>query len=54
MNDTPGTKTNLEGHFKKGLFIIGMLLLFVATFQFYFAMHDIIDIFRCSKPRTIC
>jgi hypothetical protein len=44
MNDTPGTKTNLEGHFKKGLFIIGMLLLFVATFQFYFAMHDIIRI----------
>lgn len=44
MNDTPGTKSNLEEYFKRGLFIIGMLLLFVATFQFYFAIQDIIRI----------
>jgi hypothetical protein len=43
MNETPGTKPTMEGHFKQGLFIIGMLLLFVATFQFYFSMQGIIQ-----------
>jgi len=42
MNDTPGTKPTMEEHFKQGLFIIGMLLLLVATFQFYFSMQGII------------
>ena len=42
MNDTTATKPTLEDHFKKGVFIIVMLLLFVATFQLYFSMEDII------------
>ncbi|HJH29093.1 MAG TPA: hypothetical protein C5S51_05290 [Methanosarcinaceae archaeon] len=42
MNDTTGTKPTMEGHFKQGVFIIAMLLLFVATFQLYFSMESII------------
>ena len=42
MNDTTATKPTLEGYFKQGVFIIAMLLLFVATFQLYFSMEDII------------
>ena len=45
MNDTTGTtttKSTLEELFKKGVFIIAMLLLFVATFQLYFSMENII------------
>ncbi len=42
MNDTTDTKPAMEGHFKQGVFIIAMLLLFVATFQLYFSMESII------------
>lgn len=42
MNDTTGTKPTMEGYFKQGVFIIAMLLLFVATFQLYFSMESII------------
>ena len=42
MNDTIATKSTLEESFKKGVFIIAMLLLFVATFQLYFSMEDVI------------
>ena len=42
MNDTTNTKPTMEDYFKKGVFIIAMLLLFVATFQLYFSMENII------------
>ena len=42
MNDTTATKTTLDEYFKRGVFIIAMLLLFVATFQLYFSMESII------------
>ncbi len=42
MNDTTGTKPTMEEYFKRGVFIIAMLLLFVATFQLYFSMESII------------
>ena len=42
MNDTTNTKPTMEGYFKQGVFIIAMLLLFVATFQLYFSMENII------------
>lgn len=42
MNDTTGTKPTMEGYFKQGVFIIAMLLLFVATFQLYFSMESVI------------
>ena len=42
MNDTTGTKPTMEGYFKQGVFIIAMLLLFLATFQLYFSMESII------------
>ena len=42
MNDTTDTKPTMEEYFKRGVFIIAMLLLFVATFQLYFSMESII------------
>ena len=42
MNDTTGTKPTMDEYFKRGVFIIAMLLLFVATFQLYFSMESII------------
>lgn len=42
MNDTTDTKPAMERYFKQGVFIIAMLLLFVATFQLYFSMESII------------
>ncbi len=42
MNDTTATKPTMEEYFKRGVFIIAMLLLFVATFQLYFSMESII------------
>ena len=42
MNDTTATKTTLDEYFRRGVFIIAMLLLFVATFQLYFSMESII------------
>lgn len=42
MSDTP--KKDVEELFKNGLLVIGMLLLFIATFHFYGSMEDIIRI----------
>lgn len=36
-------KTTLDEYFKNGVFIIVMLLAFVATFQFYFSMQGVIE-----------
>ena len=43
MIDTTDEKPTMEEYFKKGAFIIAMLLLFVATFQLYFSMENIIE-----------
>lgn len=44
----PGSKienlSDMAQNFKKGIFIIAMLLLLVATFQLYFSIEQIIDI----------
>ncbi|HJH32375.1 MAG TPA: hypothetical protein C5S50_09440 [Methanosarcinaceae archaeon] len=42
MIDTTDEKPTMEEYFKRGVFIISMLLLFVATFQLYFSMENII------------
>ncbi|MGP8321816.1 MAG: hypothetical protein ACT6FE_05785 [Methanosarcinaceae archaeon] len=42
MIDTTDEKPTMEEYFKRGVFIIAMLLLFVATFQLYFSMESII------------
>lgn len=36
--------SDLRENFKKGIFLISMLLLLVATFQIYFSIERIIDI----------
>lgn len=36
-------KSDLGENFKKGIFLISMLLLLVATFQLYFSIERIID-----------
>ena len=42
MIDTTDEKPTMEEYFKRGVFIIAMLLLFVSTFQLYFSMESII------------
>lgn len=55
MNEAEDIKTGLEGvkeektsdlgdNFKKGVFLIAMLLLLVATFKLYFSIERIIDV----------
>lgn len=36
--------SDMRENFKKGIFLISMLLLFVATFQLYFSIERIIEI----------
>ncbi|MGP8319841.1 MAG: hypothetical protein ACT6FD_03495 [Methanosarcinaceae archaeon] len=43
MIDSTDEKPTMEEYFKRGVFIIAMLLLFVATFQLYFSMENIIE-----------
>ncbi len=54
MNETEDIKAGMSGrkeektsdlgdNFKKGVFLIAMLLLFVATFQLYFSIERIIE-----------
>ncbi|MEA1863782.1 MAG: hypothetical protein ACXQTY_02890 [Candidatus Methanogasteraceae archaeon] len=41
---TENDQNKLEGYFKTGLFMILMFLTLIATFQFYFAVQDVIGI----------
>ena len=44
-SETKGEKgSDLGANFKKGVFVIAMLLLLVATFQLYFSVTRVIDI----------
>jgi len=44
-SETKGAKgSDLGDNFKKGVFLIAMLLLLVATFQLYFSITRVIDI----------
>jgi hypothetical protein len=44
-SETKGAKvSDLGENFKKGVFVIAMLLLLVATFQLYFSIERIIEI----------
>lgn len=44
-SETKGAKTSdLGDNFKKGVFVIAMLLLLVATFQLYFSIERVIEI----------
>jgi len=44
-SETKGAKaSDLGENFKKGVFVIAMLLLLVATFQLYFSIERVIEI----------
>jgi len=44
-SETKGAKaSDLGDNFKKGVFVIAMLLLLVATFQLYFSIERVIEI----------